>query len=334
MAETLQCHVAKELLRLKAPFRISGYTFETWPVVTVTLRRHNLIGRGEASGVYYLNDTVEKIVGQLEELRDRLPFSLTRADVRQMLPPGGARNALDCALWDLESRELRTPVWQLAGVREPKALVTVYTLSADPPDGVARNAKALQSPKAIKLKLTGDTADDIKRIENVRHTHSDTWLGVDANQGFTRDTLKPLIPVLSACKVSLLEQPFPRGRESDMDGLALPVPTAADESCQDLSEMEALVGRFDLVNIKLDKCGGLTEALMMHRRARELGLGVMVGNMMGTSLSAGPGFVLGQLCDVVDLDNALGLAADRDPPIRYADGEVWVPPEAWGAGKA
>jgi L-Ala-D/L-Glu epimerase len=329
----LGLQVELEGLRLKAPFRISGYTFEDWPVAVATLHRGGRLGRGEASGVYYLDDTASKVVETLRRLAPELPSDLTREQLRELLPPGGARNALDCALWDLEARETGQPVWRLAEVAEPRPLLTTLTLSADPPDQMRRTALSLTEAKALKLKLTGDTDADIERVREVRAARPDVWMGVDANQGFTPATLEPLIPVLVEARVSLLEQPFKRGREADMEGLALPLPTAADESCQDLSEMEALRGRFDVVNIKLDKCGGLTEGLMMARRAKDLGLEVMVGNMLGTSLAVAPGLILGQFCQVVDLDNALFLVRDRDPPTRYTGGEVWVEPQAWGSGR-
>jgi L-alanine-DL-glutamate epimerase-like enolase superfamily enzyme len=185
--------------------------------------------------------------------------------------------------------------------------------------------------KALKLKLSGDCDIDIERVRAVRKVRPDVWIGVDANQGYTAASIGNLIPVLMDCGVALLEQPFKRGAEAQHDGLKLPLPVAADESCLDLVELETLPGRFDVVNIKLDKCGGLTEALAIARRAAELGLKVMVGNMCGTSLSMAPGFVVGQLCDIVDLDGPIFLKADRQPAVSYADGLIWCGPEVWGA---
>jgi L-alanine-DL-glutamate epimerase-like enolase superfamily enzyme len=326
----LKVEVARTDLRLKSPFRISGYVFETTPVLTATVSRGGVRGRGEAAGVYYLDDTPDKAVTQLRALAATLPADLTREALRQLLPPGGARNALDCALWELEARESGRPVWALAGLAAPRPLLTTVTLGADAPDVMAAGATANGFARALKLKLTGDTDVDSARVRAVRAARPDVWLGVDANQGYTPATLARLVAVLMECRVSLLEQPFRRGHEAELDGLALPLPVAADESCLDLRELESLPGRFDVVNIKLDKCGGLTEGLMIARRAQALGLKVMVGNMLGTSLHVGPGFVLGQLCDVVDLDGPLLIADDPPPVVTYDDGYVFCPPEVWG----
>lgn len=183
----------------------------------------------------------------------------------------------------------------------------------------------------MKLKLSGEIEIDAERVRAVREARPDVWLGVDANQGFTRDSLVKLLPVLLDADVQLVEQPLARGHEAELDGFDSPIPLAADESVQGLADIENLTGRFEVVNIKLDKCGGLTEALLMAHRARELGLKVMVGNMMGSSLAMAPAFVLGQLCDFIDLDGPAFLAADRVPSIVYRDGTVWCPEEIWGA---
>ena len=179
-------------------------------------------------------------------------------------------------------------------------------------------------------RATGDAEADGERVEAVRAARRDAWIGVDCNQGYTPKTLEPLISTLVDCQVSLIEQPFARGREADMDGLRLPLMVGADESCLDLSELDGLAGRFDMVNIKLDKCGGLTEGLMLARRAKSLGLKVMVGNMVGTSLSVAPAFLLGQLCDLTDLDGPLLIENDPAPAALYQDGAVWCPPAVWG----
>lgn len=331
MAGTLSLRISSRDLPLKAPFRISGYVFTSTPVVVATLARGGAAGRGEASGVYYTGDTVEKAVATLEALAPALDPGLTRSALRELLPAGGARNALDCALWELESRESGTPVWQLAGLAPPRPLLTTITLGADDPGVMASAATGFAFARALKLKLTGDCDEDVARVQAVRAARPDVWIGVDANQGYTgADHLAPLVSALMDCRVSLLEQPFKRGNEAALDGLRLPLPVAADESCLDLVELETLPGRFDVVNIKLDKCGGLTEGLLIARRAQALGLKVMVGNMVGTSLSAAPGFVLGQLCDVVDLDGPFFITHDPAPTVSYAGGDIWCPDEIWG----
>lgn len=328
--EALSFSIERIDLPLRRPFRISGYVFEVTPVVVVTARRGAHSGRGEAAGVYYLNDTPDAAAATLRELARTMPGDLSRASLQALLPPGAARNALDCALWELEAHEHGLSVCALAGLPAARPVITTVTLGADTPAVMAEGAREYDFARALKLKLTGESDVDAERVRAVRAARPDVWLGVDGNQGFNPVTLDPLLPVLMECGVQLLEQPFRRGREAEHDGLSLPLPVAADESCQHLGEMADLVGRFDVVNIKLDKCGGLTEGLAMARRAQALGLKVMVGNMTGTSLSVGPAFVLGQLCDIVDLDGPLFLANDPPPTVTYRDGCVDCPPAVWG----
>jgi L-alanine-DL-glutamate epimerase-like enolase superfamily enzyme len=250
------------------------------------------------------------------------------------MPPGGARNAVDCALWDLEAQQTGREVWELAGLDSVKPLVTTFTLGADDPAVMADGAREFVNARALKMKLTGDLAVDIARVKAVRAARADVWLGVDANQGYGIDALDALMPVLVDSKVSLLEQPIRRGREPDLDLFRSPIPIAADESALSLAELPGVVGRFNVVNIKLDKCGGLTEALAMAHEARRLGLGVMVGNMVGTSLAMAPAFVVGQLCDIVDLDGPVFLAVDREPGLTYERGTVWCGGNVWGSRQA
>jgi L-alanine-DL-glutamate epimerase-like enolase superfamily enzyme len=319
-----------EPLRLSAPFRISGYVFEAMPATVVTLRRGGCFGRGEAAGVYYNDDHPEGMLATLEALRPRIEAGLDRAALRALLPAGGARNALDCALWELEAQLAGEPVWRLAGLDAVRPLLTTFTVGADAPAAMAEKAAAYAGARALKLKLTGEAELDGERVRAVRRRCPDAWIGVDANQGYDAATLPLLLPVLVEANVSLLEQPCARGRESDLDGIERALPFAADESILDLAELEARHHRFDVINIKLDKCGGLTEGLMMARRARELGKRVMVGNMCGTSLAAAPAFVLGQSCDVVDLDGPIFLKQDRTPSVRYEDGFISCGDEVWG----
>lgn len=322
--------VAVERLPFLKPFHISGHVFTESPVVVVTLGDGLHAGRGEASGVYYLNDDVDAMVAALEPVREALSRGMSRAELQAALPPGGARNAADCALWELDARRAGVPVWKLAGLPEPQPLSTTFTLGAEEPAMMAAAALAYRDAKALKLKLTGELDLDIARVRAVRGARRDCWIGVDANQGFAIGELDALIGVLVECKIALLEQPLARGCEADLDGVDSPIPIAADESALTLDDVDALVGRFDTVNIKLDKSGGLTEAIAIARRARSLGLDVMVGNMVGSSLAMAPAFLLGQLCDVVDLDGPTFLAADRIPGIRYADGMIHCGPEVWG----
>ena len=235
-----------------------------------------------------------------------------------MLPPGGARNAVDCALWDLDAQRAGKDVWRLAGLESVKPLVTTFTMGADDPSVMADGARKFAKARALKMKLTGDLDLDIARVKAVRDARPNTWLGVDANQGYDIQKLDELMGTLVDCDVSLLEQPIRRGSESDLDGYTSPIRIAADESALSLADVPGLVGRFNVLNIKLDKCGGLTEALAMAHEARRLGLDVMVGNMVGTSLAMAPAFVLGQLCDIVDLDGPVFLQgrSQAEPYLR------------------
>jgi L-alanine-DL-glutamate epimerase-like enolase superfamily enzyme len=327
----MSVEVAVEDLALRAPFRISGYTFHSVPVAVVTVSEGGHRGRGEAAGVYYLEDTPAQIASTVESHRPQLENGITREELAQLLPIGGARNAIDCALWDLEARRTGRPVWQLAGLSAPEPRLTTFTLGADDPATIVAGARQLPHAQALKLKLSGDLEADIARVQALRAARPDVWLGVDANQGYTLDSLARLLPTLVEAHVLLLEQPLRRGAEADLAGFECPIPIAADESVQGLADVdERLVGRFDVVNVKLDKCGGLTEALQMARKVRALGLKLMVGNMVGTSLAMAPAFAFAQLCDYVDLDGPTFLRADREPALRYEAGRVWCPPDVWG----
>jgi len=321
----------RDAMLMREPFRISGYLFESMPAVIATLSDGTHSGRGEAAGVYYLDDDPDHMESEIERCRDAIEAGIDRAALRDLLPPGGARNALDCALWELESLRAGVPVWKLAGVEAPRPLVTTFTLPADDPAEILKRLEALPTPKAIKLKLDGDLAADAERVRVVRAARPTVWLGVDANQGYGGEDLDGLVAMLVDHQVALLEQPLRRGAEALLDGWHSPIPVAADESVQCLAEIDDQRARFQVINIKLDKCGGLTEALMMADRARRLGLKVMVGNMAGATLSTAPAFVLAQLCDVVDLDGPWFLAGDPLAPGLYAHGEVMVPSRLWGA---
>jgi L-Ala-D/L-Glu epimerase len=326
----LTLRIEVEKLRLAAPFRISGFVFEEQDVVVATLEDGEHRGRGEASGVYYLHDTAKEMVAAIEAVRRVIEAGIDRAELQRLLPAGGARNAIDCALWELDAHRLGATVWELAGLPAPRPLVTTFTLGADDPGVMAAGARKFSQARSLKLKLTGDLDLDIARVNAVRAARPEAWIGVDANQGYAIDALDALVGALVAANVSLLEQPLKRGREADLSGFTSKIPIAADESALTLADVAGLVGRFDVVNIKLDKCGGLTEGLAMAQAAKRLGLQVMVGNMVGTSLAMAPAFVLGQLCDVVDLDGPIFLAKDRTPGMIYVNGTAWSGENVWG----
>jgi L-alanine-DL-glutamate epimerase-like enolase superfamily enzyme len=321
-------------LRLARPFRISGYLFETSDVLVVTLQDGIHSGRGEGAGAYYLGDDLANMVAQVEAVRAAIEAGPSREALRGIMLAGGARNAVDAALWELEASRAGVPVWRLAGLKtEPKPIVTTFTIGADTPDAMAASARGYAEASSIKVKLTGDLALDLERVSAIRTARPDIWLGVDGNQGFARADLAALVAGLLPHRVSLLEQPLARGCEADLDGFRSAIPIAGDESLLTLADVAPAKGRFDVVNIKLDKCGGLTEGLLMAAEARRVGLGVMVGTMMATSLGTAPGFILGQIADLVDLDGPALLAEDRQPGVVYRGGTLYAGPEVWGSGQ-
>ena len=315
---------------MRSPFRISGKEFTTAEIVVVEVSDGVNRGRGEACGVYYTGDVPDRMLAQIEAL---MPAAdrLDRESLQHLLPAGGARNAVDCALWELDAARADQPVWQLAGLDAVRPLPTVFTIGIDSVGEMARQALAMTHARAIKIKLAGDELD-AARVRVIRAARPDVWLGIDANRGFDRAGFLALLPALQEAGISLIEQPFAIGREGDMAGIDRSIPVAADESVQQIGDLPGLVGLFDIINIKLDKCGGLTHALAMEQEARRLGFRVMVGNMTGTSWSQAAGFVLGQRCDFIDLDGPTFLAGDRDPSVRYADGMIHCPDAVWGLG--
>jgi len=323
--------IAIEHWPLKAPFRIAGYEFTQSDVVVVSLSERGITGMGEAAGVYYRKETPETMRDQIEAARADIERGIDRSGLRERMPAGGARNAVDCALWDLEAKLNRTPAWQSAGLPALGPLPTTYTIGADTPEAMAEVARSYAPASRIKMKLTGE--DDAARVAAVRCARPNAWIGVDANQAFSRASLEALMPALVEAKVGLIEQPIPIGQEAQLDGFRSPIPLAADESVQGLADIAKAKGRFEIVSIKLDKCGGLTEALLMVRAIRAAGMRPMVGCMEGTSLAMMPGALVGQLCDFVDMDGAMFLARDRAPSVTYRDGDIICTTDGWGSAQ-
>ena len=313
---------------LKEPFRITGYTFTEAQLIVVTLDEDGHTGRGEAAGVYYRQETPESMIRQIEAVRGVIETGVSRQKLRELMPAGGARNALDCALWDLESKKAGRPAFRLAGLDDLKPLATTCTIGADTPEEMARRARAFSDAPRLKMKLTGE--GDEARVRAVRAARPDAWIGVDANQAYTRATLEKIMPALVEAGVALIEQPVKRGHERELYKFDSPIPLAADESVQGFSDIVRVDGHFEVVNIKLDKCGGLTEALEMAAEIRRLGMRPMVGCMEGTSLSIAPALIVGQLCSIVDLDGPIFLKEDREPSAIYENGTVYCS-GGWGS---
>jgi len=311
------------------PFRITGNVWETFDSVVVEVSRDGKIGRGEALGVYYLDETMDLLMAQIEAIAGRTRAGIDRTELQGLLPAGGARNAIDCALWDLDAKCSGRSVWDLAAVTA-KPLETVFTIGLEAtPSEMAEKATAATSHSLLKVKLDADLP--LERLRAIRAARPDARIVVDANQAWTFAELQRLAPPFAELRVQMIEQPLPRGGDAALEGFRSPVPLCADESCLHLGELEQAAARYQMINIKLDKTGGLTHALELARAARARGLGLMVGCMAGGSLAMAPTFVVGCLCDLVDIDGPLLQKADRLPGIDYAGGRVSVfGPEVWG----
>ena len=310
-------------------FRISYREQTHAETALIELKDGNLVGRGEAMGVSYHGETADSIIAQLKEIAGKLSRGITRKELQSLLPPSGARNAADCALWDLEAKRSGRPAWALAGMSSVAPIITDFTLSLDTPEAMALAAQAAGNFTMLKLKLAGD--GDIDRVSAVRAARPDVELIVDANQAWTERQLREFTPELAELGVKLIEQPLPAGRDEALAGFESPIPLCADESCQTTASLPSLAGKYQYVNIKLDKTGGLTEALALAREARARNFGLMVGCMGGSSLSMAPAFIVAQFCTFVDLDGPLLASSDVGNPIRYEGGTMHVPEaKLWG----
>ncbi|MCJ7816080.1 MAG: dipeptide epimerase [Xanthomonadales bacterium] len=314
---------------LTQPFRISGAEWLTSPGLVVQLAEDGFVGRGEAQGVFYRNETAQSIFEQVHEVAGEIRRGITREELQQLLPAGGARNAVDCAMWDLECKKSGKTIWQLTGI-DPKPVTTVFTIGLEStPEAMAAKAAAAADAPILKIKLDGN--QPYEKLAAIRAARPDATLVVDANQGWDFDLLKEVIPKCAGLGLGMIEQPLPRGGDEVLEGFDSPVTLAADESCLDTSELDTAARRYSMINIKLDKTGGLTEALKLAHAARAKGCKLMVGNMVGTSLSMAPSFVIAQLCDFVDIDGPLLLRYDHPMGLSYNKGVVDVfSPGFWG----
>ncbi len=311
---------------LTQPFRISGNEWTNSRCLVVQLGQDGFIGRGEAQGVFYLDETAESIFEQAHAVADVIRKGISREELQNLMPPGGARNAIDCAMWDLECKRTNKTIWQLTGI-EPKPVTTVFTIGLeDTPEAMA--AKAADAP-ILKIKL--DAQMPYEKLAAIRAARPDAELVVDANQGWSFELMKEVLPKCVDLNLAMLEQPLARGVDEMLEGFESPITLAADESCLHTGELETAIRRYSMINIKLDKTGGLTEGLRLARAAKAKGCKLMVGNMMGTSLSMAPSFVVAQLCDFVDIDGPLLLKYDQPLGLNYHKGAVDVfSPRLWG----
>lgn len=313
----------------KIPFRISNYAWDDYPAVVCEIEQDGIIGQGEALGVYYNEETEKTMLRQLEEVSDSLAAGASREDLLDLLPAGGARNAADAALWDLEAQLGGISAWEMAGVK-PDPVLTVFTIGLEPePEDMAAGAAAATDAPLLKIKLNNDRP--VERIAAIRAARPDVRLVVDVNQGWTIAELQEYGPALGELGVEFIEQPLPRGGDAELEDYESPVPLCADESCLHLGELEQAASRYQLINIKLDKTGGLTHGLQLAEAIRQKGLGIMVGCMCGTSLAMAPHHVISQLADYADIDGPLLLTRDRFGGLIYDNGSVTLPKSSfWG----
>ena len=327
---TATIHARIEHWPLARPFAISrGVRHEaTTLVVEITEDGHT--GRGEAVPYPRFGETPEGTLAAVQAIaaEDTLP---DRPSLAARLPAGAARNALDCALWDLESKRTGRPVWDLAGLSEPQPTFTAYTISLGEPAEMARAAAEAKDRPLLKIKLGGDPGQEASRLTAVRRAAPDARLVVDANEGWSPGTLTDLAPVLAKTRVELVEQPLPEGADAELASLHYPVPLCADESCRTRTDLARTAALYDYVNVKLDKAGGLTEALALCEEAKERELGIFLGCMLAGSLAIAPAMLLAEFADYVDLDGPLHLRLDRLNGLRVEDSLLHPPrSELWG----
>jgi L-alanine-DL-glutamate epimerase-like enolase superfamily enzyme len=289
-------------------------------------------GRGEATAIYYRGETAESVVAAIVAQADAIAAGASRADLLGLMPAGAARNALDAALWDLEAKASGRRVWQMLGLPTPRPLLTAFTISLGDPATMAAAAEAAKRRELLKIKLGGDGGPDadVERVAAVRRAAPDARLTVDANEAWGGADIARIAAQLARHNVELIEQPVPAGQDALLDGVRAAIPIAADESCHDRATLDAIVGRYSHINIKLDKAGGLTEAHALVHAARARGLGVMTGCMLSTSLGIAPAFYIAMQGEYADLDGPL-LIEDRSGGLRFEHSDVW-PAEAalWG----
>jgi L-alanine-DL-glutamate epimerase-like enolase superfamily enzyme len=289
-------------------------------------------GRGESTAIYYRGETAESVVAAILAQSHAIADGATRVDLLTLMPAGAARNALDAALWDIEAKQAGRRVWQMLGLPAPRPLLTAYTISLGDPATMAAAATVAKGRELLKIKLGGDGGPDadVERLAAVRRAAPDARLTVDANEAWGGTDIARTAAALAKYGVELIEQPVPAGQDALLDGVRSAVPLAADESCHDRATLDAIIGRYSHINIKLDKAGGLTEAHALAHAARTRGLGVMTGCMLSTSLGIAPAFYVAMQGQYADLDGPL-LIEDRPGGLRFEHSDVW-PPEAglWG----
>ena len=327
MTRSLQ--VVEETFPIAGSFTISRGSRTEIPVISVTIIEGENMGSGECVPYSHYGESLSSVRRQIENMSALIADGGDRADLNKAMPAGAARNAIDCALLDLEAKQTGRRAWEILDLLPPSELVTAYTLSLGSAEAMGAAAREARERALLKLKLGGE--GDVERVRAVREGAPNSRLIVDANEAWSQDMVQPYSEAFAEMGVELIEQPLPNGHDELLATIPHPVPICADESCHVSSDLNNLTGRYDLVNIKLDKTGGLTEALNLARAARAKGFDIMVGCMLGTSLAMAPATLVATLADFVDLDGPLLLSKDRDVPIVYKNSHVMPPkPELWG----
>lgn len=312
---------------LARPFTIARGSKRTADVVVALVSDGRHEGRGECVPYARYGHSVAQVAAEIDDFHGRLDREALLAD----MPPGPARNAVDCALWDYEAKATGRPVWQLANVERPRCVTTAFTISLDTVDAMGERARSARGRAVLKIKLGSDDVQaDVARLDAVRSCAPRARLIVDANEGWTMDKLARFVRHAVAAGVELIEQPLAADGDRELAGFASPIPIAADESLVEGADLVALATRYQAVNIKLDKTGGLTRALALTRQVRALGLEVMVGCMVATSLAMAPALLLANGARYVDLDGPLLLARDRRPGLAYNGDSVEFSTDVWG----
>ena len=321
--------ISSQSFPIAGTFTISRGSKTSADVVLVELEENGIKGWGEAVPYARYNETVPQCLAALAAARPTIEAGLSRAEIPTLDLPKAAQNALDCAFWDLQAKRTATAVWKLARLAEPQPMVTAYTLSLDTPSAMAEAARNSAAMPLLKLKL-GREGDE-ERLSTIRAAVPHARLIVDANEGWNENNIEAMLACCARHGVELVEQPLPQNQDDALRGIKCDVLICADESAHDSASLPALKGKYDAVNIKLDKTGGLTEALCMVEAAKKQDFKIMVGCMLATSLAMAPAFLVAQMADYVDLDGPLLLAKDRTPAIRYERGLMFPPPAAlWG----
>jgi L-Ala-D/L-Glu epimerase len=321
--------IRSESWPLARPFAISRGVKTAADVVVVEITENGVKGWAECVPYPRYDETIDSVVAEIEAVRRAIEGDIQPATLQELMAAGAARNAVDCALWDLRAKQTHTSIAALCGLAEPEPLITAETIGIGTPDEMGARAGELAGAPLLKIKM--DASDIEKRLDAIRSAAPKARLVIDPNEGWDVALLKAKVGYLADIGVEMLEQPVPASADDGLTGFQSPVPLCADEALHTAADLEKLVGKYDMVNIKLDKTGGLTEALVLKKRATELGFGIMVGCMVGTSLAMAPAVLVAQGAKIVDLDGPLLLKKDRSPGLDFQGGMIHPPrPELWG----